>query len=547
MHTSPATRRLTAGAGAISAVLALGAISQPAQAKPPVSSATPRVAVAAEVDAPIPELDWESCGEQFECAEPLVPLDYDEPDGATVKLALLRRPADDPDQRIGTLFVNPGGPGGRATTFVPFVAELLGPDIRDRFDIIGIDPRGIGGSTRMRCRSDEPVPPRVTNYVPFTRAEARPLLRDDRYTRAACANGNAIVDHMSTADTARDMDLIRQAVGDEQLTYYGVSYGTVLGATYAAMFPDRVRAVILDSVVDPVAWTTGRPGPGPLLPVTTRMRSGIGSWEALTSAFAECDRVGRARCAIAGHASASWARIVERLKEGPSTTRHFGRVTYSNIIDGTLQALYVADVYPELMRQIGVLDRELSRRPSAKPSLNPVAAFKRSAATTPGPYEAPTPTSRQTARTEQFTASLAGVMCADSVNPDDPLAWLHAGAVADRGGPWFGRLWTWLSSVCARWPGSSDDAFRGPFRVHTSSPVMITANYHDPATPISGAHTVNALLRGSRLLSVNGWGHGSIFQGACVTGRMAHYLLTQDLPVAGLVCPSGKPLYPRVR
>jgi hypothetical protein len=140
--------------------------------------------------------------------------------------------------------------------------------------------------------------------------------------------------------------------------------------------------------------------------------------------------------------------------------------------------------------------------------------------------------------------SFEGVACSDSVNPTDPNAWVHAGAVADRQGPWFGRAWTWASGPCATWPASKDDAYLGPWRTTTSAPLMIIGNFHDPATPISGARIANTLFEGSHLLSLDTWGHGAIGESACVTARMQRYLVHGVLPPNGMVCQPDKQLFP---
>src|SRR5581483_9435533 len=191
-----------------------------------------------------------------------VPLDYGNPSGPKISLVMARRLADDQAHRIGSLFVNPGGPGGPSAQFVSAAARLLGKVVQQRFDVIGVDPRGIGKSDRVVCQA-QPGGPSLPPYPPeaFPRGpnQVAGWLAYDEAEKNMCAKGgNAILDHMTTADTARDMDLIRQAVGDSQLSYYGISYGTMLGSTYAAMFPTHVRAMILDGVLDPVQWTTGR-------------------------------------------------------------------------------------------------------------------------------------------------------------------------------------------------------------------------------------------------------------------------------------------------
>jgi pimeloyl-ACP methyl ester carboxylesterase len=501
------------------------------------------------VAAPIPTLDWHPCAQgELECANAAVPLDYDDPAGATTQLFMKRHAATDPANRIGTLFINPGGPGGPSSQLVALFTKLLGDDVSAHFDVVGIDPRGIGRSTRVQCRPADRDPGYPRNWIPLTRQQAKPLIRFNTWYADACAqDANEILDHMSTADAARDMDLIRQAVGDAQLSYYGISYGTYLGATYAAMFPDQVRALVLDGVLDPVAWSTGRGDSGERLPFSTRLGSGVGAWEALVSAFSECDRVGRARCPLAGEAGEKWRRIVHRLRQGPAQVSG-GTLVYSDVVGGALGALYNRASYRFLMRDIGNLYAELFvEQPRSRTKVDLVTAFRTLPRPDIGPYAeprwaAPRPSAALAPR--PFSPTFEGVACSDSVNPTNPSAWIHAGVVADRQGPWFGRGWTWASGPCATWPGSSDDAFRGPWQTDTSSPVLLVGNFHDPATPISGARVLNSLLEGSRLLSVDTWGHGAIGESDCATDRMSSYLVDGILPSAGLVCQPDKQLFP---
>jgi pimeloyl-ACP methyl ester carboxylesterase len=219
--------------------------------------------------AAVPELDWGSCAaegeglEAFQCATAVVPLDYDRPKGRQITLALARLPASDPSRRIGSLFLNPGGPGGSGVDMVlqggPF---LFSDEVRARFDLVGFDPRGIIRSTPLRCYEtfDEAIADLPPFQFPVTREEERIKIRSDRALARACAEwGGPILDHMSTANVARDMDLLRRAVGDARLSYAGYSYGSYLGATYANLFPGKVRALVVDGVLDPVAWSTGTP------------------------------------------------------------------------------------------------------------------------------------------------------------------------------------------------------------------------------------------------------------------------------------------------
>ncbi len=506
-------------------------------------------AAASGAQVSVPELDYTACRGSLEglrCAFVEVPLDYDRPRGATTTLALAKRPADQPERKIGTLFVNPGGPGGASRDFVQAAAFLLGPTVRARFDIVGVDPRGVGASTPARCTfAKRPSFPRFA--FPYNQQQTRRVLAFDARLRGACdRNGNAILNHMTTADTARDMNLIRRAVGDAKLSYYGISYGSYLGASYAAMFPDKVRALIVDAVLDPVAWSTGRRDAGRSLPFSYRLGSGIGANKAMRSALRECDRVGKRRCAFAHSSVARWDQLVAQLKRGPVDLGGGREFSYADLIGFSLGPMYDRSGYAPLMDNLEMLYRIVfGNRRQGTEAAGLRKAFKDSVVERDvvGPYAAGSFGPNQ--RRVRVSPGFQGVACADSVNPKNPRAWIGA-AVKDekRGAGGFGRLWTWISSACADWPGSSRDAFRGPWKVRTDTPLLIVGNTHDPATPISGARALHSLLPGSRLVELKTWGHGAIGQSRCVTRRFSAYLVRQSLPDRGATCQPDRVLYP---
>ncbi len=497
-----------------------------------------------QVHAPVPTLRWSRCyvGSPLQCANARVPLDYDRPNGPTIRLHLSRlkaKPAPG-HQPIGTLFVNPGGPGGPSSDVPGIFGRLLGTAVRSHFDIVGVDPRGVGASTPVRCRIPEPAPAFPRHAFPMTSKQITTTIAFSRYMRRSCREGgNQILDHMTTADTARDMDLIRQAVGDEKLTYYGISYGTYLGATYARLFPGRVRALITDGVLDPVQWSTGRHGTGTRLPFSTRLRSGHGAAEALLSAFAVCDRVGRHRCRFAGDAARKWRSMTNRLRQGPVRLSDGSRLHYADLVSGVLGGLYSRQYYRPIMHSLQQLWNHFP---------SPTAVAKDAAAddvlirvrdrlaqrVRDLPY----------GYGPRFFPSFEGVACADTVNPTDPRVWARAAAESEQSQPWFGRLWTWASAACPRWPGSHADAYRGPWRIRTAYPVLIVGNRHDPATPISGARALHGVLGNSRLFRLNGWGHGALGESRCVTRIFSGYLVRQTLPAGGTVCQPDKGLFP---
>ena len=252
-------------------------------------------AVAGKAGASGSRIAWSSCYSQigpFQCGNLQVPLDYDQPNGPTISLAVVRLPATDQAHRIGSLFLDPGGPGGSGVVYTVFAGPSLYTDeVRARFDLVGFDPRGVTSSTPLRCfGTDRQWDPFFLPIAfPSNPAEEQLWMDADLFVDSACAQrGGRIADHMATANVARDLDVLRQAVGDSQLNYAGVSYGTILGQTYANMFPNRIRAMIIDGVLDPIAWTTGS-GDASTVPFSTRVRSDVGAQATLNEFFRLCD------------------------------------------------------------------------------------------------------------------------------------------------------------------------------------------------------------------------------------------------------------------
>ena len=481
-------------------------------------------------------LNWSACYQwlgnnfgteqpiRYECAQQQVPLDHDAPTGATVLISLVRIPAADPSRRIGSLFLNPGGPGGSGVDFALFAGPFLYSDeVRARFDIVGFDPRGIGRSTQLRCAGNARQTSgwAVPLVWPESTGEIGQWAAADRRLQDACdQRGGRILDHMSTADVARDLDRLRAAVGDARLTYAGYSYGSYLGTTYANLFPSRVRALVVDGVLDPIAWSTGDPGHASE-PFSTRLRSDIGARDTLAEFFRLCDAAA-ADCPFAapGGSSARFDALERQLREHPVVEDGFV-LDHRFLVGSALGAMYDSSSWWGFADFLVAIE-DLAFSPTAA-ALATFESKRRSVGTGKSGFP----------RYPGFEG-FAGVSCADSDNPSRVSAWAAA-ATARAAVSRFGPLWTWVSSPCSAWPGAKSDRFTGPWTARTASPVLVVSSRFDPATPYQGAQRVAALLPSSRLLTVEGWGHTTLFLSQAADAAVSRYLVSQTLPPAGAV------------
>jgi pimeloyl-ACP methyl ester carboxylesterase len=514
-----------------------------------VAVASPAAAAdlaAGGVHAPVPVLNWTDCAAEFgpdvQCATAKVPLDYDRPSGPTIDVALNRHRATDTGHRVGSLFLNPGGPGGSGENFLPEALTAIDPSLPARFDLIGVDPRGTGRSAPVRCFATAAEQEAFFGALPAfpVKAEIPAWLAAYRDYTSRCARvAGPIVDHSSTANFVRDLDLLRQAVGDPGFSFLGYSYGSQVGSTYAAMFPSRVRAVVIDGVVDSVAWSTGYGGTGSLLPITTRLKSAEGASATLGAFFRTCAAAGPARCsfadpgASAGELSAKWDRLTRDLAKRPVDLPQPGgtlHVTYAVLISGALSFLYDVPTWPTLADAAEAL---------VLLEAAPVAAAKATAAK-----------AFSTARTRYadepvFASGFDAVACVDGVEPRSPLAWPVAAAAQDRVAPYFGSAWTFPSQACATWPGKDTDRYLGPYDRPTAKPVLVVGTRFDPATRYQAAQATAARLPGAALLTLDGYGHTSLGSSTCIDRFTAAYLIQGAVPPNGATCePDHQPFDP---
>ncbi len=464
--------------------------------------------------APAPgHLAWSACtggrgpaGAQ--CATLTVPLDTTAAqgsDGPTVELALDRIPAN--GSRIGSLIINPGGPGVSAVDNLPAVAGLLTPGVRDHFDLIGYDPPGVGHSTAVSCLGPrslsaylhlDPAPPGPAGFARVT-AEARSFA-------AACqARSGALLDHVSTLDAARDLDRVRAAVGDPTLNFLGFSYGTLLGATYASLYPTRVRSMVLDGALDPTLAT---------LPKLDVQAAAV---DAQFRLFASACRASKACPWHAGsHPTATFLALLAKVRASPVAAG--GQVAGpAELLYGTAEALYSTSLWPTLQTALAQLD--------AGNGAPIVSLFDRyMGRNSDGTFST-------------ISEAESAVNCADTAPPTLSAIRANAASVIAEA-PIFGPLNVDGEAVCALWP-SPGTASPHPLVATGSPTIVVVGSTGDPITPYAWAVHLAAQLGTGRLLTRVGDGHTAYGASACVRAAVQTYLVDLRAPAPGTRCPSS--------
>ena len=445
---------------------------------------------------------WRSCDGGFECATVTVPLDYAHPTAGTIQLAMARRPARDPSRRIGSLLLNPGGPGGSGIDTVERIP--LPSSLTDRFDLVGFDPRGVGRSTAVRCSPHLPqiydVDPTIDNP-----AEAATYLQVSKAYVDDCARVDArLLPHLGTQDVARDLDQLRKAVGDDKLTYLGYSYGTSIGQQYAQLFPTHIRAMVLDGVVD--TDTTGLAG---------AEVQAAGFDRALRAFMADC--AAKPTCPLGANPGQVIDQVQAAAEATPIPAPSADRpATPGVVVLGMGQALYAKELWAPLAR---ALADAKNGDGSGLVALADQYLQRNDDGTYPNTFEI-----------------YFAVSCIDSVWPKDPNAILAAAKAIGRKYPRLGEGLVNDYVRCALWPVPPQPLPR--VTAPGSPPIVVVSTTRDPATPYESGVAVAKRLAHGVLVTNEGDGHTVFGQGkACIDDAVSAYLVTTQPPANGLRCP----------
>jgi pimeloyl-ACP methyl ester carboxylesterase len=456
-------------------------------------------------------VSWKSCTgvdgpSGDECATLQVPLDYANPGGTKIALALDRLPAT--GAKIGSLLVNPGGPGASGVDELDYLASLLPDTVLSRFDIVAFDPRGVGRSAPVRCVNGPQLDQFLhVNPAPSTTAGFQQLVGAVKAFDQACqARSGSLLPFVGTVNAAREMDQIRSAVGDAKLTYMGFSYGTFLGATYADLFPTHIRAMVLDGALDPA-----------LDPVKTIIEQAAGFEQQLNAFFDFCANNTICPWQPTGGLRADFTALMATIAAKPLPGMGARTLGPAEAFFGVAQELYDSSSWAGLATGLAKAD-------AGDGSLLLQYSDDYTQRMANGAYS------------NSFEANNA-INCVDAPWPRDPAVLEQAAVTAKQRAPDFGVADLYGALSCTSWPAMPTS------RPHVitaagSAPIVVVGSTGDPATPYVDAQALAKELQHGVLLTRVGDGHTGYRSSLCIRSHVNSYLLALTVPAAGISCPS---------
>ena len=479
------------------------------------------------------DLTWTDCtddatGTAFQCATVTVPLDYDNPQGQTITVALKKLPSTSSSPR-GSVFLNPGGPGGSGISVIESQAELYKSgdlsEVLATYDVIGFDPRGVGQSTPITCWTPEDVQAILAGqaevpFSPLTPGSAADIVTQGSREAAACEEHTEvpeILDHADTRSVARDMDVMRALVGDKDLNYLGYSYGTYLGAVYTELFPDNIGRVVLDSAMDP---TMARQDP---------MEGDAAAGEQSLRTYIESQQ-GQAGFPLSGTTDAAVAQLatfLDGLDADPLTVSGSGTpLNRAKAVDAISKLVTTSpDKWP-------LLTEGLTQAMNAHDG----SALKANADAVSG-NSAPPTTEKQVVEQLQGLKVFSANRCLDFPDAGNESSWDAALASYHHDYPVFHSLLPQYDAFCHGW-GHTSRTEAVDVDVEATNPMLVIGILHDPQTPYPWSKALVSKIRNSHLLSVDMYGHGATGSNACTSAKVSDYLVNGTLPSDGEICPA---------
>jgi pimeloyl-ACP methyl ester carboxylesterase len=461
------------------------------------------------------KLDWSDCYDYFECAELRVPIDYDDLSVGTFRISVLRAAAQDQDNRLGSIVVNPGGPGGSGVDYAYNADYIFSPEITDVYDVVGFDPRGVAMSEPISCFTPEELDENfAADSKPDNEEEITATLEESEAFAKKCAENTENLEHFTTAETARDMDILRAALGEKKLNYVGKSYGTYLGTLYANIFPDKVGRFVLDGAVDPN------------IPMKEQnLAQAIGFEKALTAFVKDCAT--QSDCPFTGTPAQAQATIIATLQAAATTPLPQKNpadgddriITESIIVIGMASSLYDdVDGWPKL------------RQAFAESAQNYGDTFLQLA----DEYTGRNPDG--TFRSNDFDSG-AVIDCLDWQDRRTVDQFKADAQEFATKAPVFGPYIAFSGVHCRFFPQPSTQRAPDSLTTIKTAPIIVIGTIRDPATPYSWSVSLAKIFTGSRLISLDADGHTGHGRGsACVDDAVDAFLLKGTLPSANLSC-----------
>ncbi|KAJ7490993.1 Alpha/Beta hydrolase protein [Mycena latifolia] len=485
------------------------------------------------------KLVWTPCYSGFECSLLKVPLDYSSSAAGTASIAITRYPANcTKSEYRGPILLNPGGPGGSGVDYVVQAGQSAATILGEQYDIVGFDPRGVSYSTPTVYFFKTDVeralwsPPTASQVFPSLNQSADAVAQ--QWARgqlvgqlAVNRNEKNYIQYMTTDNTARDMLRITEAFGFEKLQYWGISYGSILGSTFAAMFPDKINRLVVDGVLDMQAWFSAN--------LTIEM----GDTDKTLQTFIDgCAAAGPDDCPFYAPSSAAITENLEALSASIKTqpipvitSVSYGVVDYTFLRNFIFNALYTPyELFVTLAQSLA--------------DLAAGDATTMYAATEVAPFECEC-NSTTPFHENSYEAALA-IACGDATPVNDTVAELQTFYAAEQMVSSFADLWGNWRIICSGWKLHREDRFKGPFGApNTSFPLLVIGNTADPVAPLVGAESTAAAFPGSGLLTINSPGHTSVnTHSTCAYGYLRQYFQNGTLPAPGTVCQPDRVLFP---
>jgi len=455
------------------------------------------------------ELKWRDCYGNYQCSSLLVPIDYADLSVGAFSLSLLRYQALDQDRRIGSLVVNPGGPGSSGVDYAYNAEYIVSPEILERFDIVGFDPRGVGESAAIKCLSDaETDASFAADPKPDDEAEFALFISDARDYFAKCAENTKYLTNYSTLNSARDLEILRAVLGDEKLNFLGKSYGTYLGTLYAELFPENVGRFVLDGAVDPNARNR-----------EAMLGQAAGFESALNAFINNCLEI--SSCALTGNLGNAQIQVIDLLAKTavtPLKSKSGREVTEGLVLLGIASALYDSESGWPVLRD-AFKEATLGSGTSFLTLADQYAGRKED-----GSY------------LNNENDALQVIGCLDQNELETVSVFKNGVAEFSDKAPIFGPYLAYAGLACRYLPnvGSVEQI---EIRNLNTKPILVVGTTRDPATPYKWAQSLVKIFKGSVLITLDGDGHTGHGRGStCIDSAVDRYLLTGAMPKSELFC-----------